>query len=240
MPPETRGCHGTKTPTPCCPLATAPLTFSPLLPFRPRTPKAPCRDKKGSEGGPQPGGHPLAPTQRVVEGDVGLPSPHGVLDSRRDLGHPQDPGDRRSISKKKNRGDPTAVPGTRGWGWSPYLEALLSGRPFSARVTLRGRPKNEPQAGEVTPSPLSPRCWGPARPQSPSPVLTGGPSAPATPWIPGFPGGPWARGGRVGDAVGPQLGPPHLARAGSRLTLSPGSPTGPWGPGRPCERTVGC
>lgn len=94
------------------------------------------------------------------------------------------------------------MPGIWGWGPSPYLEALLSGRPFSARVTLLGHPKNEPQAGEVTASLLSPQCRGPARPQIPSPVLTGGPSAPATPWIPGFPGGPWARGGREGGGHG--------------------------------------
>lgn len=94
------------------------------------------------------------------------------------------------------------MPGIWGWGPSPYLEALFSGRPFSARVTLQGHPKNEPQAGEVTASPLSPWCRGPSRPQIPSPVLTGGPSAPATPWIPGFPGGPWARGGREGGGHG--------------------------------------
>jgi len=95
--------------------------------------------------------------------------------------------------------------------------------------------------------PHGPHAAGDRRdPPSPSPVLTGGPSAPATPCIPGFPGGPWARGGRVGTRRdrGPSPaparsrgGPGPPTHAGSRLTFSPGSPTGPWGPGRPCERT---
>lgn len=64
--PGTHRYHRTRTPVPCCPLSPTPLTFSPLLPFRPRKPKAPCRDTEGLEGRPQPRGHCLTRPHRAL------------------------------------------------------------------------------------------------------------------------------------------------------------------------------
>lgn len=108
-------------------------------------------------------------------------------------------------------------PGHEAGGSAPYLEAFLSGWPFSAGVTLQGRTRHEVRAGTVT-LPCGPRSAGnrsdPTAPRQYSPGVRRPQPHPVFPASPAGPGREEDVWGCRGTGVTPAA-PHHLLRAGA-------------------------